>query len=145
MTHIENARKLRPIVERAMQSIDGNDAITAMALYPTFAELVEKGYTAEDAGYKFTHDGVLHKTAQPNIAFVAHYPPGVGMESLYTRIDETHDGSRYDPVPFVTNMILEQGKYYTEDGVLYYCYNGSGIAVHGALADMAAFVQTVEE
>ncbi len=144
MSYIDTARKIRPIVERAMQSIDGNDAITAKALYPTFDELVAKSYTAEDAGYKFTHDGTLYKTAQPNISFVAHYPPGVGMESMYTRIDEEHDGSKYDPVPWVSNMILEQGKYYTEGDVLYYCYNGSGIAVHGSLADMAAFVRSVE-
>ena len=31
MNYVANARKLRPIVEQAMQSIDGNDALTAKA------------------------------------------------------------------------------------------------------------------
>ena len=126
-------------------TVDDNTALRMREFYPDFDELVKRKYTAEDEGYKFTHNGTLYKTAQSNIAFVAHYPPGVGMESMYTRIDEEHDGSEYDPVPWVSNMILEHGKYYTEGGVLYYCYNGSGIAVHGALADMAAFVRVVEE
>lgn len=126
-------------------AVDDATALRMMEFYPDFDELVKRKYTAKDAGYKFRHGDVLYKTAQPNIAFVAHYPPGVGMESMYTRIDETHDGSEFDPIPFVTNMVLEEGKYYTEGGVLYYCYNGSGNAVHGALAHMAAFVKEVSE
>lgn len=126
-------------------AVDDATALRMMAFYPDFDNLVKRGFTAEKAGYKFTHNGTLYKTAQPNIAFVAHYPPGVGMESMYTRIDDTHDGSEYAPIPFVTNMVLEQGKYYTEGGVLYYCYNGSGNAVHGALAHMAAFVEVVQQ
>lgn len=124
-------------------AVDDATALRMMAFYPDFDELVKRKYTAKDAGYKFRHGDTLYKTAQPNIAFVAHYPPGVGTESMYTRIDETHDGSEYDPIPFVTNMVLEEGKYYTADGVIYYCYNGSGNAVHGELAHMAAFVKVV--
>lgn len=126
-------------------AVDDATALRMREYYPTFDELVKRKYTAKDAGYKFRYGDILYKTAQPNIAFVAHYPPGVGMESMYTRIDETHDGSEYDPIPFVTNMVLEQGKYYTEGGVIYYCYNGSGNAVHGALAHMEAFVKVVSE
>lgn len=126
-------------------AVDDATALRMMAFYPDFDDLVERKYTAKDAGYKFRYGDVLYKTAQPDIAFVAHYPPGVGMESMYTRIDEVHDGSEFDPIPFVTNMVLEQGKYYTDGGVLYYCYNGSGNAVHGSLAHMAAFVKVVSE
>lgn len=126
-------------------AVDDATALRMMAFYPDFDELVKRKYTAEKAGYKFRHGDVLYKTAQPNIAFVSHYQPGVGMESMYTRIDEVHDGSEIDPIPYASNMVLEQGKYYTEGGVLYYCYNSSGNAVHGALAHMAAFVKVVSE
>lgn len=125
-------------------AVDDATALRMREYYPDFGELVKRGYTAKDAGYKFRYGDILYKTAQPNIAFVAHYPPGTGMESMYTRIDEVHDGSEIDPIPYVSNMVLEQGKHYTENGIIYYCYNGSGIAVHGALAHMAAFVEMIE-
>ena len=34
MNIIEQAKKLRSVVEKAMQSIDGNEALTAKCLYP---------------------------------------------------------------------------------------------------------------
>ena len=144
---LTEAEVTRMIIAEQINTLAVDDA-TALRMrdyYPDFDDLVKRGFTTEKAGYKFRYGDVLYKTAQPNIAFVAHYPPGVGMESMYTRIDETHDGSEYDPIPFVSNMVLEQGKYYTEGGVIYYCYNGSGNAVHGALAHMAAFVEVVQQ
>lgn len=144
MTREEMMQIIAAIVKMRDTAAD-EVAVKAKSLYPGFDKLCSDGYTAKDAGFRFVYGDKLYKTAQPNISFVAHYPPSVGMESMYTRIDEEHDGSKYDPVPWASNMILEQGKYYVEGGVLYYCYNGSGIAVHGALSDMAAFVQAVKE
>ncbi len=117
-------------------AVDDATAYRMRSHYPTFAELVERGFTATQAGYKFTHDGQLYKTAQPNIAFVAHYPPGAGMESMYTRIDETHDGSEFDPIPYAGNMELTSGLYYMQDGKLCRCIRDTGIAVHAALSEL---------
>ena len=64
------------------------------------------------------------------------FSPEQGTESLYTRIDETHDGTKYDPIPYDGNMVLEQGKYYTQNGVTYLCTRDTGTAVHHALADL---------
>lgn len=62
--------------------------------------------------------------------------PGVGTESLFERIDEVHDGSRYDPIPYEGNMALTAGLYYTQNGVLYLCTRDTGIPVYNALADL---------
>lgn len=56
MNYIENARRLRPIIERAMQSIDGRDALDAVGLYPAWASGV--GYTVGD---KVRHGDVLYR------------------------------------------------------------------------------------
>lgn len=56
MNHIENARRLRPIIERAMQSIDGQDALDAVGLYPAWASGV--GYTVGD---KVRYGDVLYR------------------------------------------------------------------------------------
>ncbi|GEM_PF-4066385 len=49
----------------------------------------------------------------------------VGTESIYVRIDEVHDGSKYDPIPYGGNMARENGKYYAQDGVTYRCTRGT--------------------
>ena len=125
-------------------TVDDNTALRMREFYPDFEELVKRKFTAKDVEYKFRHGDTLYKTAQPNISFVAHYPPGVGTESMYTRIDETHDGTLDDPTPYSGNMELEQGKYYTQSGEIYYCKYGSGIPVHEPLAALTTFVAIVE-
>lgn len=133
MSYIENARKLRPIVEQAMQSVDGNDALTARMLYPKFAEII--GKTVKQ-GFKFTYGDKLYKTAQPEMTVAEHYPPGIGTESLYTEICETHSGTADDPIPYSGNMALEQGKYYAQGDSVYLCTRDTGNPVYNALADL---------
>ena len=117
-------------------AVDDQTALRMMDFYPTFDTLCAKAYKAEKAGYKFTYGGKLWKTIQPGYTFVSHYAPGTGMESLYERIDEEHDGSEFDPIPYDGNMALENGKYYTKDGVTYLCTRDSGIALHHTLAEL---------
>ena len=104
-------------------SVDDATALRMRDYYPTWADLAAEGYTAAKAGYKFTHDGDLYKTAQPNLTFAVNWVPGVGTESLYVRIDEQHDGDKYDPIPAARGMEYEYGKYYLdgEDGRTYLC------------------------
>ena len=105
-------------------SVDNQTALRMRRYYPTFAELVGQTVTQ---GTKFrvddSEDADLYKTIQPELTIQAHYPPGVGTESLYTRIDETHDGTKYDPIPASRGMEYEYGKYYleNEDGKTYKC------------------------
>lgn len=56
MNYIENARKLRPIIEKAMQSVDGQDALDAVELYPAWA--VGFAYPVE---MKVRFGGVLYR------------------------------------------------------------------------------------
>lgn len=106
-----------------MLSVDDATALRMSDYYPTWADLAAEGYTAAKAGFRFTHDGDLYKTAQPNLTFAVNWVPGVGTESLYVRIDEQHDGTKYDPIPAARGMEYEYGKYYLdgEDGKTYKC------------------------
>ena len=105
-------------------TVDDQTALRMRRYYPTFAELV--GQTVSH-GTKFrvddSEDADLYKTIQPELTIQAHYPPGVGTESLYTRIDEAHDGTKYDPIPAARGMEYVYGLYYldSEDGKLYLC------------------------
>lgn len=130
------ALEIRATMEKAVQSLPDADALTVKPLYPVWEELVDSGYTAEKAGYKFGYKGLLYKTVSPNTAFASHWVPGEGTESLYVRIDENHVGSADDPIPYEGNMVLENGKYYTQTGVKYLCTRDTVNPVHNALADL---------
>ena len=124
-------------------AVDDATALRMKEFYPAWEDLCSQSVTADKAGYKFTYGGKLYKTVQPGYTFVSHYVPGVGTESLFERIDEVHDGSKYDPIPYSGNMALENGKYYTQDGVVYLCTRDTGIPVYGELSGLGAFVEVV--
>ena len=114
--------------------VDDATALRMVEFYPEWADLI--GKTVNKAEYKFQHEGKLYKTIPSNHTFQADWVPGVGTESLYTRIDETHDGSKYDPIPYSGNMALENGKYYTQDGVIYLCNRSTGNPVYNSLSEL---------
>ena len=45
-------------------------------------------------------------------------------------------GTIENPIAYDGNMILENGKYYIQDGVTYKCNRDTGIAVYHALKDL---------
>lgn len=108
-------------------------SLRMMNFYPTFSDII--GQTVKQ-GFKFVYEDNLYKTAQTNLLIQSHYTPGTGTESLYTRIDLEHTGRAYDPIPYDGNMILENGKYYSQNGVLYLCDRDSEVAVYHALSDL---------
>lgn len=65
--------------------------------------------------------------------------------TLFERIDETHDGTKYDPIPYDGNMALTAGLYYVQDGVTYLCNRDTGNPVYHALAELVGlYVDVVE-
>lgn len=122
-------------------SVDDDTAFRMKSFYPSFAQII--GQTVKQ-GFKFTYGDKLYKIIQPELTIAEHYPPGTGTESLYTEICETHDGSKYDPIPYSGNMVLENGKFYAQDGVTYLCTNGTGNPVYDKLSDLVdLYVETI--
>ena len=114
--------------------VDDTTALRMVSFYPEWNSLI--GQTVDKAGFRFRHDGKLYKTIPASHTFQADWIPGLGTESLYTRIDETHDGSLYDPIPYDGNMALESGKYYIQDDVVYLCNRDTGNPVYNALSEL---------
>ena len=121
-------------------TVDDNTALRMAEFYPQWKDLI--GTTVDKAGFKFTHGGELYKTIPEQHSFQADWVPGVGTESLYTRIDEQHDGTRYDPIPYSGNMALEAGKYYNQSGKTYLCNRDTGNPVYHALAELVGLYVT---
>ena len=121
MTLIELARKLRPVIEQAAASLDDNTALEAVELSPVWANLVNEGRTVTQ-GFRFSHEGALYKTMQPEYTFTGTYVPGLaGTESLFSRVDASHSGTQDDPIPYAGDMALEAGRSYSQRGVVYLC------------------------
>lgn len=122
--------------------VEDDVALKMIDYYPTFTECVGKTVSQ---GFKFTHEGKLFKVIQSTLTIQAHYTPGVGTESLYAIINEQYDGDIYDPIPYESNMALENGKYYTQNNVLYLCNRDSVNPVYNPLKDLVGlYVEVVE-
>jgi hypothetical protein len=65
------------------------------------------------------------------------------MESLYTKVNEKHDGTLEDPIPYDGNMRLEQGKYYSQNDSTFHCYRDTINPVYEKLANLEAYVTEV--
>lgn len=126
-------------------AVDDVTAYRMRAFYPEWADLAAEQYTTDKAGFKFLSGGDLYKTIPATHTFASQWVPGSGTESLYVRIDETHDGTKYDPIPYNGNMELFAGKYYTQSGQTYRCTRDTGTAVFHPLAELVGiYVEIVE-
>lgn len=115
-------------------NVDDQTALRMVEFYPEWNGLI--GQTVDKAGFRFTYGGKLYKTIPANHTFQADWVPGVGTESLYTRIDEEHDGTQYDPIPYDGNMALESGKYYIQNDVIYLCTRDTVNPVYNPLSEL---------
>ena len=110
-------------------SVDDQTAYRMKGFYPEWA--AGEAYTA---GYKLLYGGKLYKVIQAHTSQETWLPDI--SASLYVRIDEAHDGTKYDPIPYDGNMELENGKHYCQGGVTYRCTRDTGIPVYQPLADL---------
>lgn len=119
------------------------DALAYARYYPRWEDLVGE---LEFAGYRFRYGDVLYEVVQPH-TFAGEWVPGQGTDALYKVVQEEHEGTGGDPIPWQHGMELEEGKYYTDNGVLYLCVRDSGMGLSYDLADLVSggYVEPVEE
>lgn len=127
-------------------TVDDQTAYRMLAFYPEWE--ADTAYTAANGkpvGYKAVHGGRLWKLRQEHTSQAGWEPGATGTESLWEEICETHDGSKYDPIPYNGNMALVAGKYYSQDGVVYRGTRDTGNPVYNQLAELVGlYVERVE-
>lgn len=146
-TRVERAREYRKMIDSVGMMLTDEQAIEHKALYRQWETLIGTTITEGEAGevFKFLYDKDLYKYVGtlPH-TFAKQWVPGVGTESLYARIDETHVGTLDDPIPYEGNMSLEQDKYYIQDDVIYYCIRNTDIPVYNHLSELVGiYVEVV--
>ena len=120
------------LIKRQINTLDVDDqtAVRMTEFYPEWA--IGQAYTA---GYKVQYGGKLWRCIQAHTSQDS-WAPSTDTASLWERIDETHTGDQYDPIPYEGNMALTAGLYYTQNGVTYLCTRDTINPVYNALGEL---------
>lgn len=125
--------------------LSNNEALSIKEYFPTWKENIEV-----KEGERYQYSDKLYEVLQGHTT-QANWKPDV-QSSLWVEVAEAHDGTLDDPIPYNEEMnpmwqgmILEEGKYYTQNGVVYKCIRGTGNKVTHNLADLVSggFVEQV--
>lgn len=114
--------------------------LTHKAFAPKWGEDIKEGDTVVK-GDKFTYEGKLYAVLQDH-TILPHYYPSVNTAALYVEVtpDYTEEGEELgtleNPIPYESNMVLENGKYYSQGGKTYLCTRDTGNPVYHALKDL---------
>lgn len=122
------------------RGLSATDMIKHKQFAPKWGEDIKEGDEVKK-GDKFTYDGKLWAVLQDH-TILAHYEPSINTASLYVEVTEdyTEEGEELgtvdNPIPYEGNMVLESGKYYSQEGVTYLCNRDTVNPVYNALKDL---------
>lgn len=145
---IDQAKRLKVmqrLVEEEKKEISNRkltptEMLEVKTLYPRWGEDIKEGDSVVK-DYKFQYEGELWAVLQNHIVLLHNYP-SINTAALYVKITEDYNengeenGTLENPIAYTGNMILEAGKYYTQDGVVYHCIRDSINPVYHNLKDL---------
>ena len=107
-------------------SLTDSESLKVKSLYPDWAEFIDES---------------LSKGMKVN--YKEHQYPGMATAALYEVVVETASGTKDDPIPYTPPMELFEGKYYTQNDVLYICTRDSGQALTHDLSSLVGLYVNV--
>lgn len=120
------------------RGLTAEQMITHKSFAPKWGEDIKEG-DAVVKGDKFTYEGKLYAVLQDHTVSAIN-APSIATASLYVEVtpDYTEAGDELGtletPIPYEGNMILENGKYYSQEGVVYLCTRDSITPLYHALS-----------
>lgn len=97
---------------------------------------------SERLSYTVEGETTLYKAIQ-NHTSQADWTPDK-TRSLYMPIGKPDEGTKENPITWVSGMESEVGKYYTDEGVLYIGLEDSKIGLHGQPKDLPRYFKVAE-
>lgn len=126
----EHAYKLRDMLHKASASLEDEDALEAIELFPKWAVGV-----AYEKGIRVRYEERLYKALQSHTS-QADWTPDI-TPALYAEVEKPGQGDTPDnPIPYNNNMELIESKYYSQNDVVYICTRSTGVPVYNNLADL---------
>ena len=141
--HVKRLKRANELVQKNYEEINtlgltDEQALEVKEMFPMWNEVVDKVITT---GTRFQYEDKLYEALHDHTV-LSHYQPSINTASLYKEVVlETNEegelnGTIENPIPYEGNMVLENGKYYSQGGVTYLCTRDSGNPVYHALKDL---------
>lgn len=134
----DRARALRATIEEIAETMTDTKALQNIELFKHWVP--DHDYVADE---RFQFNGRLYKTRQAHHS-QENWTPDI-TPALYEEVAEEGQGTKDNPIPYNNNMALEEGKYYSQNGAVYYCFRSTGVAVYNNLADLVGLYVEVAE
>ena len=125
------ALRMKPFYQKGAQHLDDAEALEVKGIYDEW----EAGIDVK-VHEKRTYGNRLYRCITAHTTQAGWTPDA--SPSLWEGIDETNAGTMDNPIPYDGNMVLEEGKYYRQNGVIYFCFRGSVNPVYHALSDLVS-------
>lgn len=87
-------------------------------------------------GQVVVYEGNVYRVRQDIAEVISIYYPDISTAALYEVIVLTATGEKDDPISYNPPMEIFEGKYYTQNDVLYLCTRDSGTALSHDLQDL---------
>lgn len=126
----EHAYKLREMIVKASTSLSDQDALEAIELYPAWKTGMD--YVVGD---RRRYEGTLYKARQSHTS-QSIYPPSITPALWEVVAPEGKGDSPDNPIEYDQSMVIEEGKFYIENDVVYVCIRDSGVPLYTALANV---------
>lgn len=147
INHVKRLKRAKELMaqntkEMNTLELSAVEALEVVEWFPTWG--VDEGFREGDTiakNTKFQHEGKLYACLQDHV-IMPHYYPSVNTASLYVEVTPEYNdqgeelGTLDNPIPYEGNMVLENGKYYSQDGVTYLCNRDTINPVYHALKDL---------
>ena len=120
--------------------ITDEDALKRPLLVYAWESYIGKSLTT---GQIVSYNDTLYRVRQDISAVLADQYPSLDTAALFEAIEVEASGTADDPIAYVPPMEIFNGKYYTQNGVLYLCTRDSGTALsHDLSALVGLYVTT---
>lgn len=139
---IDKAVSMASVVPLVINSIpmSNNEELKRKKSFPVWKE--DLGEIKQ--GEKYQCDDLLWECIKGHTT-QANWKPSLETASLWKVVNEEHEGTIDDAIPYTPPMELFLDKYYTQNGVLYRCTRDSGIPLSHDLSTLVGlYVELVK-
>ena len=139
--NIEEIDKAKNAIKYSINSLDlsNNDTIKYKDYLPDWNDYINKSLPKD---FKFRYNNQPYKTLQYINIVLENQTPDI-VYSLYAIINEEHEGTLEDPIPYQQQMAIEKGKYYIQYDVVYIAIQDMPTGMPYDLNQIPSIVQPV--
>lgn len=139
--NIEQIDKAKNAIKYSINALDlsDNDTIKYKDYLPNWNDYLNKSLPKD---FKFQYNNQPYKTLQYINIVLPNETPDL-VYALYAIINEEHEGTLEDPIPYVQQMAIEKGKYYIQYDIIYLAIQDMPTGMPYDLNQIPSIVQPV--